>query len=102
MNVIFFFSSRVVIGELIETEDEFARDIQKVVDKYLNPLEEETRPASRCVMDNKEIIFNNLRQIATFHKGYIDFSLYFVFNNSDDYFLYTYSFDKIFKNEETS
>lgn len=62
-----FFS--VCIGELIETEEEFGKDIQRVVEQYLTPLEEEIRPAPRTVKDNKDLIFNNLKQISAFHNG---------------------------------
>ena len=65
-----FVHFRVCIAELIDTEEEFSKDIQRVVEQYLLPLEEEIRPAPRGVMDSKDAIFNNLRQIAAFHNGY--------------------------------
>ncbi|XP_024939523.1 obscurin isoform X4 [Cephus cinctus] len=54
-----------VIKELVETEEEFGRDIQQVVERYLKPLDQQGVP--RVVRDNKEIIFTNLKQIADFH-----------------------------------
>ncbi|XP_039304591.1 obscurin isoform X4 [Solenopsis invicta] len=54
-----------VVKELIETEEEFGRDIQLVVERYLKPLDNPGVP--RAVRDNKEVIFTNLKQIADFH-----------------------------------
>ncbi|XP_014485518.1 PREDICTED: muscle M-line assembly protein unc-89-like isoform X3 [Dinoponera quadriceps] len=54
-----------VVKELIETEEEFGRDLQLVVERYLKPLD--NPGVSRAVRDNKEIIFTNLKQIADFH-----------------------------------
>ncbi|XP_070156189.1 obscurin isoform X2 [Polyergus mexicanus] len=54
-----------VVKELIETEEEFGRDLQLVVERYLKPLDNPDVP--RSVRDNKEIIFTNLKQIADFH-----------------------------------
>ncbi|XP_012537087.1 obscurin isoform X3 [Monomorium pharaonis] len=54
-----------VVKELIETEEEFGKDIQLVVERYLKPLDNSGVP--RAVRDNKEIIFTNLKQIADFH-----------------------------------
>lgn len=51
--------------ELIETEEEFGKDIQLVVERYLKPLDNPGVP--RAVRDNKEVIFTNLKQIADFH-----------------------------------
>lgn len=54
-----------MLGELVETEEEFGQDIQEVVDRYLIPLDSNDAP--RTVRDNKDIIFNNLKQISQFH-----------------------------------
>ncbi|XP_050059981.1 obscurin isoform X6 [Aphis gossypii] len=59
------FNRDVVLAELVETEEEFGQDIQEVVDRYLNPLE--LNDAPRIVRDNKDLIFNNLKQISQFH-----------------------------------
>ncbi|XP_063991065.1 obscurin isoform X7 [Diachasmimorpha longicaudata] len=54
-----------VVKELVETEEEFGKDLQQVVERYLKPLDNPGVP--RAVRDNKEIIFTNLKQIADFH-----------------------------------
>uniref|UniRef100_A0A1B6CRD6 DH domain-containing protein n=1 Tax=Clastoptera arizonana TaxID=38151 RepID=A0A1B6CRD6_9HEMI len=54
-----------VIRELVETEEEFGRDIQQVVNFYMKPLDNKSVPL--VVRENKELIFGNLRQIAEFH-----------------------------------
>ncbi|XP_026827528.1 obscurin isoform X4 [Ooceraea biroi] len=54
-----------VVKELVETEEEFGKDLQLVVERYLKPLDNPDVP--RTVRDNKEIIFTNLKQIADFH-----------------------------------
>ncbi|XP_060852350.1 obscurin isoform X3 [Rhopalosiphum padi] len=59
------FNRDVVLAELVETEEEFGQDIQEVVERYLNPLE--LNDAPRIVRDNKDLIFNNLKQISQFH-----------------------------------
>lgn len=55
----------VVVRELIETEEEFGRDIQQVIDAYLKPLDSSSVP--RVVRDNKDVIFGNLKKISEFH-----------------------------------
>lgn len=55
--------------ELVETEEEFGRDLQLVVERYLKPLDNPDVP--RIVRDNKDIIFTNLKQIADFHNTYV-------------------------------
>jgi hypothetical protein len=57
------------VKELIETEEEFGKDLQLVVEHYLKPLDNPDVP--RLVRDNKEIIFTNLKQIADFHNTYV-------------------------------
>lgn len=56
---------RVVIRELIETEEEFGRDVQQVIEAYLQPLDSSSVP--RAVRDNKDLIFGNLKKISEFH-----------------------------------
>lgn len=63
------FVYRAVVKELIETEEEFGKDIQLVVERYLKPLDNPGVP--RIVRDNKEVIFTNLKQIADFHNTYV-------------------------------
>jgi len=62
---IIFSLFRAVVRELVETEDEFGRDLQQVVERYLKPLDSSTVP--RIVRDNKDLIFSNFKQIADFH-----------------------------------
>lgn len=61
----YIFHSRAVIRELVETEEEFGRDLQAVVDKYIKTIDNPAVP--RVVRDNKDVIFGNFQQIAQFH-----------------------------------
>lgn len=61
------FLCRAVVKELVETEQEFVRDLEYVVQKYL--FHPETARAPKMVKDNFEIIFGNLKQIAEFHNS---------------------------------
>ncbi|CAD7077146.1 unnamed protein product [Hermetia illucens] len=56
---------QAVIRELVETEEEFGRDLQAVVDKYIKTIDNPAVP--RVVRDNKDVIFGNFQQIAQFH-----------------------------------
>lgn len=62
-----------MLGELVETEEEFGQDIQEVVERYFNPLESNAAP--RIVRDNKDLIFNNLKQISQFHNTYVVYKI---------------------------
>lgn len=62
-----------MLGELVETEEEFGQDIQEVVERYFNPLESNDAP--RIVRDNKDLIFNNLKQISLFHNTYVVYDI---------------------------
>lgn len=59
------FISRALIRELVETEEEFGRDMQYVVEAYLNACDKNNAP--RIVRDNKDTIFGNFKQISDFH-----------------------------------
>lgn len=59
------FSFRAVVRELIETEEEFGRDLLLVVEHYMKILDNPKTP--KKVSDNKDIIFGNFKQIAEFH-----------------------------------
>lgn len=59
------FVSRAVVRELIETEEEFGRDMQQVVSRYMKPIDKATAP--KPVFDNRELLFSNFRQICEFH-----------------------------------
>ncbi|CAG9132453.1 unnamed protein product [Plutella xylostella] len=56
---------QAVVRELIETEEEFGRDMQQVVTRYMKPMDKAKTP--KTVFDNRELLFNNFRQIAEFH-----------------------------------
>lgn len=56
---------RAVVRELVETEEEFGKDLQGVVERYLKQVDNATTP--RLIRDNKDVIFGNLKQIADFH-----------------------------------
>ena len=54
-----------MVRELVETEEEFGKDMRHVVDRYLVPVDAPSVP--RVVRDNKTIVFGNLKAIAEFH-----------------------------------
>ncbi|XP_039752215.1 obscurin-like isoform X4 [Pararge aegeria] len=56
---------QAVVRELIETEEEFGRDIQQVVQQYMRPMDKATTP--KPVFDNRELLFSNFKQICEFH-----------------------------------
>ncbi|XP_071443881.1 protein Obscurin isoform X2 [Hetaerina americana] len=84
------FRREAVIRELVETEEEFGKDLKYVVEKYLKPLEDHhggglitpssssasvassagsTSSIPRLVRDHKDIIFGNFSLISEFHNG---------------------------------
>ncbi|CAG9580924.1 unnamed protein product [Danaus chrysippus] len=56
---------QAVVRELIETEEEFGRDMKQVVDQYMKPLDKASTP--KPVFDNRELLFSNFKQICEFH-----------------------------------
>lgn len=56
---------RAVVRELVETEEEFGKDLQAVVERYIKVIDHVSTP--RIVRDNKDLIFGNFKQIADFH-----------------------------------
>ncbi|KAL4713897.1 hypothetical protein ACJJTC_015551 [Scirpophaga incertulas] len=56
---------QAVVRELIETEEEFGRDMLQVVSRYMKPADKATTP--KPVFDNRELLFSNFRQICEFH-----------------------------------
>ena len=56
-----------MIRELVETEEEFGRDLQTVVDRYIKAIDDPDMKVPRTVRDNKELIFMNFKPIADFH-----------------------------------
>lgn len=63
--MICLFICSAVVRELIETEEEFGRDLTLVVENYIKTVENSKPPKS--ITDNKELIFGNFKQIAEFH-----------------------------------
>lgn len=63
----FFSPLRAVIRELVETEEEFGKDLQAVVDRYIKAIDNPELKVPRIVRDNKDLIFMNFKQIADFH-----------------------------------
>lgn len=61
--------SRAVVRELVETEEEFGRDMQQVVSRYMKPTDKATTP--KPVFDNRELLFSNFRQICEFHNTWV-------------------------------
>lgn len=58
---------RAVIRELVETEEEFGKDLQAVVERYIKTIDAPEKKVPRIVRDNKDLIFMNFQQIADFH-----------------------------------
>lgn len=56
---------RAVVRELVETEEEFGRDLTRVVENYIKTVENSKAP--KFVSDNKDLIFGNFKQITEFH-----------------------------------
>ncbi|XP_043645488.1 obscurin isoform X5 [Drosophila teissieri] len=61
------FRKLTILRELVETEEEFSRDLLHVVEKYIKGIDKPVVP--RSVRDNKDIIFCNFLQIAEFHNN---------------------------------
>lgn len=58
---------RAVVRELVETEEEFGKDLQAVVERYIKTIDKPENKVPRIVRDNKDLIFMNFQQIADFH-----------------------------------
>jgi len=67
--VIICYVGSAVVRELVETEEEFGRDMIRVVERYMAPVDRPSVP--RVVRDNKDLVFSNLKQIAEFHQTYV-------------------------------
>lgn len=61
----FSFFSRTIVEELVDTEEEFGRDLQNVVNRYIKTIHNPFVP--KIVRDNKNKIFTNFQQISEFH-----------------------------------
>ncbi|ERL93258.1 hypothetical protein D910_10554 [Dendroctonus ponderosae] len=60
------FRRQAVVKELVETEQEFVRDLDYVVQNYLIPSESGKTP--KIIKDNFSVLFGNLKEIAEFHR----------------------------------
>lgn len=69
---------RAVVRELIETEEEFGRDLMRVVDKYIKTVENSKPP--KIITDNKDLIFGNFKQITEFHNTLVKIKLFNLLN----------------------
>lgn len=62
-----------MIRELIDTEEEFCQDLRGVLERYYFPLASDAKLGNarppKCVRDNHELIFGNLKLITEFHTG---------------------------------
>lgn len=54
-----------VVKELVETEEDFSRDMQRVVNKYLKEMENPSMPKE--LRDQKDVLFSNFKDISDFH-----------------------------------
>lgn len=57
------------MNEMVETEQEFVKDLSKVVHDYLIPTESGKVP--KMIKDNFDLIFHNFKEIAEFHRTYV-------------------------------
>ncbi|XP_050295068.1 obscurin-like isoform X13 [Anthonomus grandis grandis] len=60
------FRRQAVVKELVETEQEFVRDLDYVVQNYLIPSESGRTP--KLIKDNFDVLFGNFKEIAEFHR----------------------------------
>lgn len=54
-----------VVKELVETEEDFSRDMQRVVNNYLKEMENPAMPKE--LRDQKDVLFSNFKDISDFH-----------------------------------
>ncbi|XP_037503799.1 obscurin isoform X1 [Rhipicephalus sanguineus] len=54
-----------VVKELVETEEDFSRDMQRVVNNYLKEMENPAMPKE--LRDQKDVLFSNFKDICDFH-----------------------------------
>ncbi|XP_037951991.1 obscurin isoform X2 [Teleopsis dalmanni] len=60
-----YYQRQATVCELVETEEEFGRDLQVVVDRYIKTIDKLKAP--KILRDNKNLIFSNLQEICEFH-----------------------------------
>ncbi|XP_064466280.1 obscurin-like isoform X2 [Ornithodoros turicata] len=54
-----------VVKELVETEEDFSRDMQYVVNNYLKEMENPSMPKE--LKEQKDVLFSNFKDISDFH-----------------------------------
>ncbi|XP_040072551.1 obscurin isoform X2 [Ixodes scapularis] len=54
-----------VVKELVETEEDFSRDMQRVVNTYLKEMESPSMPKE--LKEQKDVLFSNFKDISDFH-----------------------------------
>ncbi|XP_075532246.1 obscurin isoform X3 [Dermacentor variabilis] len=60
-----FAKREAVVKELVETEEDFSRDMQRVVNNYLKEMENPVMPKE--LRDQKDVLFSNFKDICDFH-----------------------------------
>lgn len=66
---------RNIIKELVETEEDFNRDMQFIANTYLKHMESSLMPKE--LRENRCELFNNFRQIANFHNNELSKAIQF-------------------------
>ncbi|CAH1967624.1 unnamed protein product [Acanthoscelides obtectus] len=61
------FRRQAVVKELIETEQEFVRDMDSVIQKYFT-FPEEPGKVPKVIKDNADLLYGNFKEIAEFHR----------------------------------
>ncbi|KRT86803.1 SH3 domain-containing protein, partial [Oryctes borbonicus] len=62
------FRRQAVVNELVETEQEFVKDVDYVVQNYLIYPEKDPKKVPKIVRDNFSDVFASLKEIAEFHR----------------------------------
>ncbi|VEN40588.1 unnamed protein product [Callosobruchus maculatus] len=61
------FRRQAVVKELIETEQEFVKDMYSVIQKYFT-FPEEPGKVPKVIKDNADLLYGNFKEIAEFHR----------------------------------
>ncbi|XP_067119962.1 muscle M-line assembly protein unc-89-like [Centruroides vittatus] len=56
-----------IVKQLVETEEDFARDMQFVVNNYVKEMEGTNMPKE--LRDQKDVVFSNFKEISEFHNN---------------------------------
>ncbi|VEN40593.1 unnamed protein product [Callosobruchus maculatus] len=60
-------AAKAVVKELIETEQEFVKDMYSVIQKYFT-FPEEPGKVPKVIKDNADLLYGNFKEIAEFHR----------------------------------